>query len=273
MKGFIALASNLAVAAAARRATPLCLLFTCDEELGSLGAQSLVRCAGSLGPLPRAAIIGEPTSLRAVRMHKGHLKLRVTLHGRAAHSGSPHLGVNAIEPAGEVIAALSSLRRALAEERVASAAYFADVPFAVLTIARIQGGEAMNVIPEHCAIDIGVRLLPGQDSHSFIERIRRTVDEAVPGCRHSLEVINDNPPMEVADDAAVHRRLCGLIGQSTSHGVSFASDAGHLQRVGLQCVLFGPGSMDVAHRPNEFVPRAEMARCRQVLERMLESDS
>ncbi len=107
MKGFLALATNLAAEAAeagtARWRAPLALVFTYDEEVGTLGAKRLTESFPEAAALPRSAIIGEPTSLRVVRTHKGHFKLRITLHGVAAHSGYPHLGANAIEPAGRVI--------------------------------------------------------------------------------------------------------------------------------------------------------------------------
>src|SRR5690606_21706686 len=139
-------------------------LFTFDEELGSLGAQQFVKSMHDRAPLPTDCIIGEPTSLRPVRMHKGHLKLRITITGKAAHSGAPHLGVNAIEPAGELITMLAGMAQKFAEMRNGQSDCFASVPFPVLCVARIRGGEAINVIPDSCVIDIGIRLLPGMES-------------------------------------------------------------------------------------------------------------
>ena len=117
MKGFLAVAANLAATVDPERLrAPLALVFTYDEEVGTLGARRLLESYGPGPSLPRAAVIGEPTSLRVARAHKGHLKLRITLTGKSAHSGYPHLGVNAIEPAGRIIGALAALRAELERE-------------------------------------------------------------------------------------------------------------------------------------------------------------
>ncbi len=276
MKGFIAVAINVFARAAEAPQSlkaPLCLLLTYDEELGSLGAQHLVAGGGRAGrggsePLPKSTIVGEPTSLRAVRLHKGHLKLRIVLRGRAAHSGSPHLGRNAVEAAGPILTALAQLRDELARQRPRNHEYFPEVPFAVLNAARIYGGHALNVIPDRCTIELGVRLLPGQSSDAIKRQIEGLVRK-IAGDSGAVEVISDNPPLELPVDAEVNRTLVALLKQDRSYGVSFASDAGPLQQFGLECVLFGPGSIEVAHRANEFVPIEEMERCRTVLEELV----
>lgn len=274
MKASVALFMNLFrdVDIAALRA-PLQLVFTCGEELGSVGAQRLAGRWTGVGRVPpRACVVGEPTSLSAVRLHKGHLKVRLTVHGRAAHSGSPHLGVNAIEAAEPVLAALRELRTELEQQRPANSEYFDAVPFVVLNVARIRGGEALNVVPERCVIEIGLRPLPGMDSSVLIEQVRCCA-AVLKDARASIEmdVINDNPPMLTGEDARVCRVLCDLIGQTQTIGVSFASDGGTFNRdLDMDCVLYGPGSIEVAHRPDEFVPIDEMQRAKDVLHRLIE---
>ena len=271
MKGFVALAMNVAYETGGRDLTaPLALLLTFDEELGSLGVQHLARTWKPTQPLPRSVIIGEPTSLRVVRMHKGHLTMTITVTGHPAHSGSPHLGDNAIEPAAAIVTALGRLRETLEAERVATSRFFPEVPFAVLNVARIGGGTALNVIPDACAIELGVRLLPGETSLPMIERVRETVAGVVGPERATVAVRNDNPPMLLDTEASIHRELCAEIGQTEELGVSFASDAGVMQRdLDHDCVLFGPGSIEVAHRPNEYVPIDELRRARATVERMV----
>lgn len=267
MKGFLALALNRFAAIQPDRVRhPLMLLFTYDEEVGTLGARRFTESWPTPEALPRDTIIGEPTSLRVVRLHKGMLRLRLGFEGRAAHSGYPHLGRNAIEPAARAIVSLAGLRRVLEAERPAHGEHFPQVPFAALNVGTITGGSAMNVIPDRCIVELGIRLLPGMPAAEMTARIRDTVASALPGETFSLEELGESPAMMLSDDAPVYRRLCQAVGQHESHSVAFATDAGWLQRIGLQCVLFGPGDIEVAHRANEFVPIAELRRGGEVLE-------
>lgn len=270
MKGFLALAANLAAEARPERwRAPLVLVFTYDEEVGTLGAKRLIESFPERAALPRNAVIGEPTSLRVARAHKGHFKLRVVLHGAAAHSGYPHLGVNAIEPAGRVTVALARLRRELENERAPHRELFPEVPFVPLNVGTIHGGSAINVVPDRCAVELGVRPLPGAASEELIERVSRTIREAAAPFEPEIELLSDSPALLLDEDAPIHRFLRGLTGQSAGATVSFATDAGWLQRLGLDCAIFGPGSIEVAHKPNEHLPKAELAAAREPLERAI----
>ncbi len=275
MKGFLALAANLALAADPERLKrPLVLLFTCDEELGCLGAAHLAKVwpdAWNGPPLPRSAIIGEPTRLRVIRRHKGHLKLAATYRGTSAHSGYPHLGTNAVERAADGVAALAALRRQLETERVPASPAFPDAPYAPLNVATIHGGSAINMVPDRCTVEIGVRLLPGMDGETMIERVRGAVAPAAADEGYELDVLSDSPPMELADDAPIHRFLCELTGQGEGASVSFATDAGWLQRLdsGVDCAVFGPGDIEVAHKPDEWLPKEDLTRARSLLERTI----
>jgi acetylornithine deacetylase len=265
MKGFLALAVNrVAATDPARLRRPVALLLTYDEEVGTVGARHFAEAEAS-APLPRDVVIGEPTSLRVVRLHKGMLRVELVFHGRAAHSGYPHLGRNAIEPAARAIAALGGLRAAMERERPAHGEYFAEVPYAALNVGVVSGGSAANVIPERCSVQLGIRLLPGMKAEAMIERVRATVAEALPEEPFELRAPGESPAMILDEDATLHRELCGVMGQRTTESVAFATDAGWLQRVGYRCVIFGPGSIEVAHRPNEFVPIAEVERAGEVL--------
>lgn len=273
MKGFLALAANLmaemAEADPGRLRAPLALVFTYDEEVGTLGARRLLESYGPGPSLPRAAIIGEPTSLRVARAHKGHLKLRVTLHGRSAHSGYPHLGVNAIEPAGRVINALAELRRELEREEPPHRKLFSEVPFVPLNVGTVHGGAAINVVPDRCVVEVGVRPLPGMESTAFSERIRRAAVTAAAPLEPTVEILSDSPPMYLDEGASIHRYLRDLVGQAETTTVSFATDAGWLQQLGLDCAIFGPGTIEVAHKPNESLPKSELAAARELLARTI----
>ncbi|HSS78871.1 MAG TPA: acetylornithine deacetylase [Thermoanaerobaculia bacterium] len=269
MKGFLALATNLAAeAVTATWRAPLALVFTYDEEVGTLGAKRLTESFPEAAALPRSAIIGEPTSLRVARTHKGHFKMRVTLHGVSAHSGYPHLGANAIEPAGRVIEALAALRRELEAETPLNRELFPEVPFVPLNIGTVHGGSAINVVPDCCVVEVGVRPLPGLGSAELIERVDRVVRAAAAPFAPisvNLELLSDSPPLLLDEAAPIHRHLCALVGQTAGSSVSFATDAGWLQHLGLDCAIFGPGSIEVAHKPNEHLPKPEFAAARELL--------
>jgi acetylornithine deacetylase len=267
MKGFLALAANrMAAVDPATLRRPLVLLFTYDEEIGTLGARHFTETWPALERLPREIVIGEPTSLKVVRAHKGLLRLRLRFTGRAAHSGYPHLGKSAIEPAAHAIVALSELRRRMEGERPPNGDRFPDVPFAALNVGTVTGGSATNVIPDRCEVDLGIRLLPGMSHEAMAERVRETVAAALGAEPFTLEHVSLSPPMIVSVDAPIHRELSEAVHQHDEHSVMFATDAGWLQTAGFQCVLFGPGSIEVAHRPNEFMPAAELRRAGELLE-------
>lgn len=253
MKGFLALAVQRFVHAGDEPlAAPLALLLSYDEEVGSLGVQRLADDREH-ERLPRWVVIGEPTDLRVIGMHKGHLRLRVATEGESAHSAYPDRGVNAIEPAAEIVRRLADLRRELAAERVAASEHFPRVPFVALSVATIHGGSALNVIPDRCEIELGIRLLPGVDIDELTQRVRGAIVAAAGESGWTLTPVNVSPALAPAD-AALQRSVCLHAGVESPGAVDFSSDAGTLGRLGFECVLYGPGSIEVAHRPNEFLP-------------------
>src|SRR5205807_8370865 len=143
-----------------------------------------------------------------------------------------------------------------------------EVPFVPLNVARVQGGAAINGVPDRCFVELGVRALPGVDSRRLAERVEQAARAAAAPFVPDVEVLADSPPLLVAEAAPLLRRLYSLVGQRETATVSFATDAGWLQGLGMDCVLFGPGSIDAAHRPNEHLPKADLAAARAVLEQI-----
>jgi acetylornithine deacetylase len=269
MKGFLALAANrLASLDPGKLRHPLVLLFTYDEEVGTVGARRFRESFPEPERLPRSVVIGEPTELRVVRAHKGMLRLRLELSGRAAHSAYPHLGRSAIEPAARAITALASLRSIMETERPPSAELFPAVPFAALNVGTVSGGSAANVIPDRCEIQLGIRLLPGMTAPAMIERVRDVVGQVVSE-PFVLETLTESPAMMLEAGAPILRTLCDMVSQHEPQSVMFASDAGWLQSAGFECVLFGPGSIEVAHRANEFLPAEQFRRAGEILDRLI----
>ena len=280
MKGFLALAVAAFVETdSGSLDRPLALLFTYDEEVGTRGARRLVETGGTPEALPRRTIVGEPTSLTPARLHKGHLRARISIHGRAAHSGVPHVGRSAIEPAARVVVALAGLRRALESESPDHAAAFPQVPFVTLNVGTIQGGVAANVIPDRCEVELGARLLPGMDAGPLVARIEAAVAGAIGTTPYDIEVVGDSPPALLDETSDLWAWLSAESAQESgrsaeggegSTSVPFATDAGWLQELGFECVIWGPGSIEVAHRANEFVPLEDLSRARATIGRAIE---
>ncbi|MCZ6493817.1 MAG: M20/M25/M40 family metallo-hydrolase [Planctomycetota bacterium] len=125
------------------------------------------------------------------------------------------------------------------------------------------------IVTDRCVVDLGIRPLPGMNPQAMIEWIKDTVAKSDPHGNINVEVLNVNPPLSLEETAPIYAALSGLLSQTQSYAVSYASDAGVLQAMGLQCVLFGPGSIEVAHRPNEYVPIDEFNRARSIIERLV----
>lgn len=272
MKGFVALAINALLESCWRPPrAPLALLLTYDEETGTYGAQHFAEGWQRQAPLPRAVIVGEPTSLRAVRMHKGHLKMRATFRGRTAHSAYPQLGCSAIEPAARVVTALAGLNQRWTGMRNAASVHYPETPSPNLNIGRIRGGDAINVVPDWCTVELGVRLMPGMTPDEFERQVRDVVRETAGDAAHTIESLGTSPALLLGDDAPVYRSLCELLGQRDTIAVSYATDGGPLATLGLDCVVWGPGDIAVAHKPNERLPKAELARAAELLGSMIHS--
>ncbi len=262
MKGFVAIAACLlADIDASKMKRPLVGLFTHDEEIGTIGAQQFCKQWDQRYPLPTAGIIGEPTELQVVRMHKGHAKLRIDVSGTPAHSGYPHLGSNAIEKLGRVITTLTAVRLEFKSQRCKTSEYYPETPFIILNQAMVEGGAAVNIVPGSCSLTVGIRVLPGQKSGDAIDVVRRAL-RTIPNLADdvSISLIGDTPPLLTDASTEINQRLCTHVGQTETVAVSYASDAGPLATMGINCVLYGPGTIEVAHKPNEHVPKDQLQR-------------
>jgi acetylornithine deacetylase len=192
--------------------------------------------------------------------------VEVTIEGKSAHSGYPHLGKNAIEAAARIIASLRGLRHRLEEEGGALSGYFPDAPFVSLNVGMIEGGSAVNVVPDRCTIRVGFRLLPRMSHDEVVQRIVAACRNAAGDDPHAVRATGESPPLFLDENTRIYHALCGLVGQTETVSASYATDGGWLARAGMECAVWGPGSIAVAHKPNEFMPLAEYARGRELLE-------
>jgi acetylornithine deacetylase len=272
MKGFIAAAQGAIEGLdLSRLRRELVLMWTHDEEVGCFGSAALVdQLAGR--PLPRACLIGEPTDLHICRLHPGHATFRVRCSGRPAHSSRPQLGASAIKVATRALWALEALEAELATET----AFHAELPtpYAVLNAAMIQGGSAVNIVPERCELRLGLRPLPGQSTASILARIQARLEEVQAevsrwGGGVEVELVADTPSLLTHEGCALIGDLADMARDPRAGGVPFATDGGNLSRLGTEVIVFGPGSIDVAHRPDEYIRADELQAAVPMLERLI----
>ncbi|HEY8428746.1 MAG TPA: acetylornithine deacetylase [Sandaracinaceae bacterium] len=255
MKAFFALAIEAARAFdAARLREPLVIVATADEETGMHGARALVQ-AGK--PRARRAIIGEPTGLAPVRMHKGAAMERLEIEGRSGHSSDPRYGVSALDAMHEAMREIYALRDELARTRRHDAL---EPPHPTLNLGRIAGGDAANRICARCELDYDVRVLPGMDVADVRSAIRERVARALSGRGVSIahrSLTPSVPPFETPAGAPIVRALEELSGRP-SCGVAFGTEAPFLTELGMETVVLGPGDIAVAHQPDEHLPLARI---------------
>jgi acetylornithine deacetylase len=267
MKGFFPIALEAASAFAGRSLRePLILVATADEESSMCGAHQLVAAGG---PRARHAVIGEPTDLRPVRLHKGMMMESVSVQGRAGHSSDPALGVNALDGMHRVIAALMEFRAELAA-RHRDPLFAVQVP--TLNLGCIHGGDNPNRICGACELHFDLRPLPGMDLDSLrgIIRARLAGIATATGTTITMRPLFPGlAPFAETADAAIVRAAEELTGHAAGP-VGFATEAPFLQQLGMQTVVLGPGSIREAHQPDEYMERAQVEPAVRVLGRMIE---
>lgn len=269
MKGFIA--ATVAAVARIQPADfkrPLVLIWTHDEEVGCHGSAHLAtRLNAERRSLPRDCWIGEPTDFQIFRMHAGHVAARVTTRGSAAHSAFPELGANAIEAAAQAVTTLGDLGRQLRTERHPQPDLERD--FVPLNVGTIVGGAAVNIVPDLCTIELGFRPLPGHSHEATLERIERALRGlSLPaGTSLDLELIRVTPSLRTDADTPLTATLLEYAATPSLGAAGYATDGGNLARCGCAPLVFGPGSIKVAHQADEFVDGAALLRCVDIVEK------
>ncbi len=266
MKGFFPLAIEAAKAFLdSPFKQPLILLATADEESSMAGAQALA-AAGK--PRGRAAIIGEPTGLKPVRLHKGIMMEAVKIHGQSGHSSDPSLGRNALEGLHAVLGDLMDYREALAQ-RFQHPAF--DVPYPTINPGCVHGGDNPNRICGHVEMHFDVRLTPGAnnadvraDLKTRLQRIgeQRELDITLEPLIHGGDAFE-----EPADSELV--KLAEKLTGHTAEAAAFATEAPYLQKLGMQTIVLGPGSIKRAHQPDEYIELDQFQPCIDLLQRCI----
>ncbi|MFZ1327164.1 MAG: acetylornithine deacetylase [Candidatus Contendobacter sp.] len=267
MKAFLALAIEAAGAISARALRrPLVILATADEESSMAGARALA-AAGQ--PLGRHAVIGEPTNLQPVRMHKGILMEAIRLEGHSGHSSNPALGVSALEGMHQVIGELLRWRAEL-QARYRNPLFEVEVP--TLNLGHIHGGDNPNRICAACELHIDIRLLPGMALAELRGALRQRLEQLLADGALKLSftpLFTGIEALETSATAAIVRAAEALTG-APAGVVGFGTEGPYLNALGMETVILGPGSIDCAHQPDEFLPLAAIQPTLNVLQGLIE---
>lgn len=266
MKSFIAQALVAAEAVRHRALkTPLHLAFTYDEEVGCHGARHLMEAlAGGGHVTPASAVIGEPTNFGVFRLHKGYHTGRVSVHGVEGHSSKPDKGANAIYAAAQVVHKLMEV----AEERTGhrSMEEFFEVPYTTLNVGMMEGGTALNIIPNHAAVHFEYRTMPGEDADYVINQVRGYVKEVLlpqfrkqqPDVDIQVELTGAGQAMVTPAGSPIETLVLELTGNAESSAAPYYTEGAIYNDAGIPTVICGPGDIDQAHRPNEYVTREQL---------------
>ncbi len=277
MKGFLGIALALVPEfRACNLRVPIHIILTYDEETDCSGAARLVQALPETGLAPRAVIIGEPTEMRIANAHKGQCTLETVIVGREAHSSVPHLGVNAIDIAARLIAHLTQL-----SEEIKSLPYSldgVDPPFTTINVGTINGGQQFNIVPAECRFEWEIRAVPGHDFNDIVARFNAYSDSVVEELREKYPqaaihttVTSANAPFVRQDDSPAETLVKSIAGTNEAGAVAFGTEAPCYQQAGMSVVVFGPGSVAQAHKPDEYIALEQVDACVQFMRRLMES--
>ncbi|MDP4916976.1 MAG: acetylornithine deacetylase [Haliea sp.] len=262
MKGFFPIAIAAASAFAGKTLRqPLIILATADEESSMNGARAL---AAAGRPRARAAIIGEPTSLQPVRLHKGIMMESIEITGQAGHSSNPALGLNTIDIMHELIAELMQFRGELAVQHANSAF---EVEFPTLNLGCIHGGDSPNRICGRCELHFDLRLTPSAAAAGVREQLEQRLHSIARERGATMVLRSLVEPVQPFEQPA-NSDLVRLAEKLTGHSamaVGFATEAPFLQAMGMETIVMGPGSIDRAHQPDEFLELNQIQPCIELL--------
>ncbi|MEQ4220839.1 acetylornithine deacetylase [Pseudomonas syringae] len=279
MKGFIALAIDAMLDAADMTLTrPLQLALSHDEEIGCVGVRRLLDVLHLAPVRPFLCVVGEPTLMQFAVGHKGKSSYRTYCRGQEAHSSLAPRAVNAIHLASDFIAELRNSQKQVEQQGVRDEGY--DIPYSTVHIGRIDGGKALNIVPNLCTLEFEYRNLPGDDPDQLLEQLRERAEVLVREARQlsgvaaiDIEIMNEYPALETHPSVEAVRMLHAFAEPGTQHiKVSYGTEGGLFAgRLNVPVVVCGPGSIEQAHKPDEFIEESQMNAGERFLQSLLGS--
>ncbi|EPF64297.1 acetylornithine deacetylase [Pseudomonas syringae] len=279
MKGFIALAIDAMLDAADMTLMrPLQLALSHDEEIGCVGVRRLLDVLHLAPVRPFLCVVGEPTLMQFAVGHKGKASYRTFCRGQEAHSSLAPRAVNAIHLASDFIAELRKSQKQIEQQGARDEGY--DIPYSTVHIGRIDGGKALNIVPNLCTMEFEYRNLPGDNPDALLEQLRERAEVLVREARQlsgvadiEIEVMNEYPALETHPSVEAVRLLHAFAEPGTQHiKVSYGTEGGLFAgRLNVPVVVCGPGSIEQAHKPDEFIDESQMDAGERFLQSLLGS--
>ena len=278
MKGFVAVC--LAMAETFKQAAlpiPIHFAFSYDEEIGCLGVRDLVAGLNDREIKPLACIVGEPTSMQIVSAHKGMLDTRCTVTGCAGHSSQPDKGVNAIVAASRLIDKIQILADDIKTGGPFDARF--TPPHSTLHVGKINGGTAVNIIPQLCEFEYEIRNIPTQDPREIAHKVEQYAQQSLLPAMKAVasqsdiawQTLAQFPGLDTPEAAPLNAWMQAVLKTPFEPGaVSYGTEAGLFSDIGIPTIVCGPGSIDQAHRPDEFVEISQLQSCIQFMYSVLE---
>ncbi|QGM99448.1 acetylornithine deacetylase [Methylocystis parvus] len=267
MKGFGAVA--LAMIPEFKKAAltrPIHILLSYDEETTCLGPLDMIARLGVDLPRPNAVIVGEPTSMQVADAHKSVTTHLTRVRGFEIHSANLHRGVSAVHVACRLVTELERIGDEIRAEGDPSGRF--DPPFSTVHVGVIKGGTARNIVAKDCEFEWEFRGLPNADPMlaqnrlaPYVENLRKTVFADFPQCGVDLDTLVKVPGLSPQPGSAAETLALRLARRNNTIAVPYATEAGHFQRAGVPTVVCGPGRIDQAHQPDEYVDVSELAAC------------
>jgi acetylornithine deacetylase len=281
MKGFIGIAlarapQFIAALNGNRLDAPLHYSLSYDEEVGCIGVRDLIRDLEENHIRPAGCVVGEPTSMQPIIAHKGTHRFRCAVHGREAHSSYVTHGVNAIEYAARLVVFIRQIADRLAQRELRD--YGFTVPYSTLSTGVIRGGIAANVVPKDCVFQFDMRTLPHaspedlyREINTHAQELAREMQAVDPASGIDLTWLSQTAGLAASETDAIVQWAMRLSNNRQAGKVSYGTEAGLFQKMGVSTVICGPGDIAQAHRPNEFVALGQLAQCERFMERIVES--
>jgi acetylornithine deacetylase len=255
---------------------PIHLALSYDEEVGCIGVRQMIAELEHAEAKPIACIVGEPSSMKPILGHKGAKTMRCEVRGFEVHSSLAPRGVNAVEAAAELIAHIKSMARRTAKQGPFVDGF--DPPHTTVHTGPIQGGTAHNIVPKDCVFTFEFRVVPGDDPDAFMAEVEEVARSRIEPEMQAVEAStgisffhrSSYPGLATSEDAEITSLVKALTGANHAGKVSYGTEAGLFAAAGIPSIICGPGSIEQAHKPNEFVTRDQIEECERFLLRLAE---